>query len=76
MNRIKLLCIGCVLFIVSGCTVSNYYVLSMASQPKENYAYKSEVIGVEKVTVPEYLFKREIAVAKSSSQIIFLNGSQ
>jgi len=76
MTRIKLLVTMSASLIVSGCTLSNYYVLSTASQPKESYAYKSEVIGVEKVTVPEYLFKREIAVAKSSSQVIFLDGSQ
>jgi len=50
-----------------------YYVLSNASTPSKTYAYKSERIGVEKVTVPEYLFKRELAVAKSSSQIVFLS---
>lgn len=76
MTGIKLLLTLSVLFIVSGCTLSNYYVLSTASQPKESYSYKSQVIGVEKVTVPEYLFKREIAVARSSSQVTFLSGSQ
>jgi len=76
MTGIKLFLTLGFLFIASGCTLSNYYVLSTASQPKERYSYKSQVIGVEKVTVPEYLFKREIAVAKSSSQVIFLDGSQ
>lgn len=76
MIRIKLLFTLSILFIASGCTLSNYYVLSTASQPKESYVYKPQIIGVEKVTVPEYLFKREIAVAKSSSEVIFLNGSQ
>ncbi len=76
MTRIKLLLTFIVLFIVSGCTLSNYYVLSTASQPTVSYAHTNQVIGVEKVTVPKYLFKREIAVAKSSSQVTFLSGSQ
>ena len=60
---------------LSGCISSNYYVLSTASQPSVIYTYKNQVIGVEKITVPKYLFKREIAVAKSASQIIFLDGA-
>jgi cholesterol transport system auxiliary component len=75
MTRIKLLSAVCALFIVSGCALNNYYVLSTASQPKESYPYKPQVIGVEKVEVPKYLFKREIAVAKSSNHVIFLGGS-
>ena len=60
-------------FLLSGCLGSNYYVLSTASQPTHTYGYTNTmVIGVEKVTVPEYLFKREIAVAESSSQIRLL----
>ena len=59
-----------------GCvTSSNYYVLSVAHQPKTVYANNSRSIGVEKVTVPEYLYKREIAVAKTSSQITMLSGA-
>ncbi len=64
------------MLILSGCSVSSFYVLSTPSQPQKTYISKNQVIGVEKVTVPEYLFKREIAVAKSSSQVIFLDGSQ
>lgn len=76
MTKIKILFTLSALLIVSGCSFSSYYVLSTASQPKQSYPYKSEIIGVEKVTVPEYLFKREIAVAKSSSQVVFLSGAQ
>lgn len=76
MNRITLFLALSALFVFSGCTLSNYYVLSTASQPKESYSHMDQVIGVEKVTVPEYLFKREIAVARSSNQVIFLDGSQ
>jgi len=58
---------------LNGCFSNHYYVLSTASQPMETYTTKSMSIGVEKVTVPEYLFKREIAVAKTSSEVIFLS---
>jgi len=61
---------------MNGCVSSgNYYVLSVASQPTTVYANKSRSIGVEKVTVPGYLYKREIAVAKTSNQISLLNGA-
>jgi cholesterol transport system auxiliary component len=76
MTRIKLFLTLSALWIVSGCTFSNYYVLSTASQPKQSYTHTDQVIGVEKVTVPKYLFKREIAVAESSTQVTFLNASQ
>lgn len=59
-------------FVLTGCTSSRFYVLSTPSQPAHTYAYTPMSIGVEKVTVPEYLFKREIAVAQSPSQIRLL----
>lgn len=60
----------------SGCiTSSNYYVLSIAPQPTTHYANKNRSIGVKKVTIPEYLYKREIAVAKTSSHISLLSGA-
>ena len=76
MTRIKIFLTLSALLIVSGCTLSNFYVLSTASQPTVSYTHTNQVIGVEKVTVPKYLFKREIAVAKSSTQVTFLSGSQ
>jgi cholesterol transport system auxiliary component len=56
---------------LSGCVSGSntYYILSVASQPKTTYAIEEKVIGVEKVTVPAYLYKRKIAIAESSSQI-------
>jgi len=67
-----------VLFILllNSCGTSSYYVLSPAQQPSTSYAYKNKIIGVEKVTVPDYLYKREIAIAKSSTQISMLSGAQ
>ena len=65
------------LFLLNGCVgSSNYYVLSVASQPQKVYPRHNKVIGVEKVTIPGYLYKREIAIAKSQSQIGFLSGSE
>jgi len=58
---------------LGGCFSSHYYVLSTASQPTVTYTQGIMSIGVEKVTVPQYLFKREIAVAKSDSEVSFVN---
>ncbi len=64
-------------YVLSGCvSSSNYYVLSTAKQPSTVYANKNRVIGVEKVTIPGYMYKREIAIAKSPSQIRFMSGSE
>jgi len=71
----KILLTLTVIWSLSGCLSNNYYVLSTASQPINTYAYSNMVIGVEKVTVPEYLFKREIAVAETSSQIRLLSNA-
>ena len=77
MKKIKLFLTLITLFLLSGCvSSSNYYVLSVASQPSSVYAHKNRVIGVEKVTIPAYLYKRQIAIAKSSSQIGFISGSE
>ena len=74
--KIKILFALIILLSLNGCVSSgNYYVLSIASQPATVYANKSRSIGVEKVTVPGYLYKREIAVAKTSNQISLLSGA-
>ena len=74
--KIKILFALIILLSLNGCVSSgNYYVLSVASQPATVYTNKSRSIGVEKVTVPGYLYKREIAVAKTSNQISLLSGA-
>lgn len=62
---------------ITGCASKsgNYYVLSMASQPSVVYKNNKSMIGVEKITVPGYLYKREIAIAKSTNQITLLNNA-
>ncbi len=74
MKSTNLLLAFLTLFVFSGCigSTNHYYVLSVASQPSHIYARKNKVIAVQKVSVPGYLFKREIATASSSSQITFL----
>lgn len=65
------------LFALTACisTSSHYYVLSVASQPTTVYPHSKMLIGVEKVTVPGYLYKRDIAIAQSSSQITLLGNA-
>jgi len=77
MNTIKIILPLIALLGLNGCLSSsqNYYVLSMPSQPSVVYAKKTNVIGVEKITVPGYLYKREIAIAKSSNQITLLGNA-
>lgn len=76
MLKIKTLFMFILLLGFSGCVTStNYYVLSIAPQPNTHYANKNRSIGVKKVTIPDYLYKREIAVAKTSSQITLLRGA-
>ena len=61
---------------LSGCaTSSSYYVLSVAQKPKTVYSGYHNVIGVEKISVPNYLYKREIAIAESSSKITLLGNA-
>ena len=67
-----------VLFGLNGCVSgsSSYYILSVSSQPQKIYPSHKRVIGVEKVTVPGYLYKREIAIADSPSHITLLGTAQ
>jgi len=75
-NIIKVFFVLLTLWTLNGCTSSrNYYVLSMASNPTDIYSNTNKVIGVEKIVVPNYLYKREIAVAKSSNQITLLSNA-
>ena len=76
MTLKTLLLAGGLLFL-NGCVgSSNYYVLSVVSQPQTVYPRHNKVIGVEKITIPGYLYKREIAFAKTKSQIAFMSGSE
>ena len=77
MKLLKIFLPLIVLFGLNGCVSSNsYYILSVASQPQKIYPTQKRVIGVEKVTVPGYLYKREIAIADSPSHITLLGTAQ
>lgn len=58
-----------------GCGVSHFYVLSTASEPRKVSTHLKGAIGVEKVTLPEYLFKHEVAIAKSDSEVNFISSA-
>jgi len=64
------------LFLLGGCGTSSYYILSTVPETTNTYKRFHGSIGVEKITVPKYLFRREIAVAKSASQVTFLHGAR
>lgn len=76
MIKLKLLLWSTVLFILTGCMSPRYYVLSVASRPQMVYPKHQQLIGVEKITIPAYLYKRQIAVAKTKSEISYLSGSE
>lgn len=60
----------------SGCFSNHYYLLSTPPQPASIYAHAPLSIGVEKVTLPKYLFEKEIAIATSNNKITFLADGQ
>jgi len=77
----KTLCKSIVLLLLpllfAGCSLkSHYYVLSNPSNVTSPQRLRGVSIGVEKVEVPEYLFKREIAVSNSSSEVYFLSDAE
>lgn len=62
-----------VLLSLNGCFSNHYYILSTPSTPKHTYTKHPMRIGVEKVTLPKYLFKHEIAVAASTNEVVFVS---
>lgn len=63
-----------ILMMMHGCvTTGSYYILSTVPSPAATYMQNKKTIGIEKISVPKYLFKREIAIAKSNSEVVFLN---
>jgi len=78
MKLMKIFLILIILLGLDGCVSgsNSYYVLSVASQPQKIYATRKRVIGVEKVSMPGYLYKRNIAIADSPSHITLLETAQ
>ncbi len=64
-----------VLPLLSGCSLlGHYYVLSHPSKvPTSHPLPRIGTIGVDRVEMPTYLFKREVAVADSQSEVHFLS---
>ena len=73
MYKKTLLLTTLVVFSLTGCISSHYYILSNVPKLQHTYAQTHMRIGVEKVVVPEYLFKRQIAIAKSQSEVAFVS---
>ena len=71
----SLLPLTLLLLLLAGCGSTRFFVLSTPSTPTHHYPSTKRVIGIEQVTVPRYLFKREIAVAESASSVLFLSGA-
>jgi cholesterol transport system auxiliary component len=72
MKILAFILLGSMLF-VQGCfSTSNYYLLSVAPTPKIFYQTQEKIIGVEKVTLPSYLYKRELMMATSTREVILL----
>jgi cholesterol transport system auxiliary component len=63
------------MLLLGGCFSSHFYVLSNPSPSIHSVKNHIQSIGVERVRVPKYLFKREIAIAKSQSEILFLSNA-
>ncbi len=78
MMFIKIFLLFVSLFGLVGCVggTNNYYILSVPSQPNMTYHINNKVIGIENVTVPAYLYKREIAIANSSNSITLLSSAK
>jgi len=72
MKTLALILLTMMLFLQGCLSTSNYYVLSVAPMPKEIYPSKERIIGVEKVTLPSYLYKREVLMASSAQEISLL----
>ncbi len=65
-----------ILLVLGGCSTSNsYYVLSVSPTPQTIYSSRKRTIGIAKISVPHYLYKREIAIAESSSKITLLGNA-
>ena len=70
----KLILTTIIAIFLSSCGSSEYYFLSISSTPK--YIKKtSKIIGVTRVIIPEYLYKRNIYIALSTSQIKILSSA-
>lgn len=74
MRRITILyrtiTIGLMLLALSGCVGStHYFMLTEPTAIERHYAKRLPVIGVEKISLPEYMKRGEVAIQLSPTQI-------
>ncbi|SFV71285.1 hypothetical protein MNB_SV-13-1519 [hydrothermal vent metagenome] len=70
MKTFALLLLFSMLFLEGCFSSSRYFILSVAPNPKEVYKTEERILGVEKVTLPSYLYKRELVMASSAQEIL------
>jgi len=62
-----------VLLILSGCGSSKYFMLTEPPSVNKHYNHKLGVVGVEKISLPEYMKQGKVAKQISSTQIDYLD---
>ena len=65
----KKIMIGLMLLILSGCGSTHYFMLTGPTVTKKHYNKRLPVIGVEKISLPEYMVRGEVATQLSPTQI-------
>ncbi len=61
---------GLMILMLSGCVGSTqYYMLGSSTSTKKHYTKSLPVIGVEKISLPEYMLRGEVATQLSPTQI-------
>lgn len=61
--------IGLMLLALSGCGSTHYFMLTGPTAIERHYAKRLPVIGVEKISLPEYMLRGEVATQLSPTQI-------
>jgi len=70
----KLILTSIFAILLASCGGKEYYLLSISSNP-QIVKKTSKIIGIQRVAIPEYLYKRYIYVATSSSKIKILSSA-
>ena len=65
----KNMMIGLMLLVLSGCGSTHYFMLTGPTITEGHYAKRLPVIGVEKISLPEYMLRGEVATQLSPTQI-------
>jgi len=66
----KMVLVGLVLLTLSGCVSStHYFMLTGPTATERHYAKQLPVVGIEKISLPEYMLRGEVAIQLSPTQI-------